>query len=314
MSASQQHDTVKVSQLRPADAEGDRRRGHGARRDPAAPRRRRATRRKAFGSSELLVADRIANTAEEAKAIAQSTLDKLASGSFEAEGVMEGDPRVKAGGKLKLEGFGPASTASTTSASVTHVYGHGDFRTRFAISGRNPRTLTDVMRPKAERDWTAGLVIGLVTNNQDPEKLGRVRVKFPALGDDIEGSWARIALPGAGKDAGMAFLPMVGDEVVVGFEHGDTRRPVVLGCLHNTIDKPHDEDGRRQGRRLARGLRPQGRRDQLGEAARDRRQGADGRSRSTAATDGRGDYSARRQGQVRDQGRQPRSRSRAPAT
>ena len=66
--------------------------------------------------------------------------------------------------------------------SVTHVYGHGDFRTRFAISGRNPRTLSDVMRPKAERDWNAGLVIGLVTNIQDPESLGRVRVQVPDAG------------------------------------------------------------------------------------------------------------------------------------
>ena len=49
---------------------------------------------------ELLVSDRVANTADEARTIAQSTLDKLASGSFEAEGAMEGVPAVKAGGKL----------------------------------------------------------------------------------------------------------------------------------------------------------------------------------------------------------------------
>jgi uncharacterized protein involved in type VI secretion and phage assembly len=202
---------------------------------------------KSFGRAELHVGDRIANTAAEAKTIAQSTLDTLAGGSFEAEGVMEGNPAVKPGGKLKLEGFGRFDGEHHVS-SVTHVYGHGDYRTRFAISGRNPRTLTDVMRPKAERDWSGGLVIGLVTNNQDPESLGRVRVKFSALGDDIESTWARMALPGAGPDAGMAFLPQVGDEVVVAFEHGDARRPIVLGALHNSIDKPHakmagDKDG-----------------------------------------------------------------------
>jgi uncharacterized protein involved in type VI secretion and phage assembly len=148
---------------------------------------------------------------------------------------------VKAGHKLKLEGFGPKFDGEKVVTSVTHVYGHGDYRTKFAISGRNPRTLTDLLRPKPTRDWTASLVIGLVTNINDDEQQGRVRVKFPALGDSVEGTWARVALPNAGKDAGMAFLPQVGDEVVVGFEHGDTRRPVVLGALHNSIDRPHEK-------------------------------------------------------------------------
>jgi uncharacterized protein involved in type VI secretion and phage assembly len=66
-----------------------------------------------------------------------------------------------------------------------------------------------------------------------------VRVKFPTLGESIEGIWARIALPGAGKEAGFSFLPQIDDEVVVAFEHGDTRRPIVLGALHNAVDPPH---------------------------------------------------------------------------
>jgi uncharacterized protein involved in type VI secretion and phage assembly len=239
MSAAQQHDKVKVSSYDPVS----RKAVVGEATQPGAlARAAQEVRDKAstFGASELLVSDRVANTADEARTIAQSTLDKLASGSFEAEGTMEGDPAVKAGGKLKLEGFGRFDGEHHLT-SVTHVYGHGDFRTRFAISGRNPRTLTDVMRPKAERDWTSGLVIGIVTNIQDPESLGRVRVKFPTLGDSIEGIWARIALTGAGPDAGMSFLPQIDDEVVVGFEHGDTRRPVVLGALHNSVDKPHEK-------------------------------------------------------------------------
>jgi uncharacterized protein involved in type VI secretion and phage assembly len=246
LTATQQHQKVRVTSYDPVS----RKAVVGEATQPSAistAAKEARDKAKTFGRSELQVGDRIANTAAEAKAIAQSTLDTLASGSFEAEGVMEGDPKVKPGGKLKLEGFGRFDGEHHLS-SVTHSYGHGDFRTRFAISGRNPRTLTDVMRPKAERDWTTGLVIGLVTNNQDPDGLGRVRVKYSALGDDIESTWARVALPGAGPDAGMAFLPQVGDEVVVAFEHGDARRPIVLGALHNSIDKPHkkmagDKDG-----------------------------------------------------------------------
>ena len=138
----------------------------------------------------------------EATTLAQSTLDALAGGSFEADGVMHGNPAVRAGGKLKIEGFKAPFDGEYVLTSVTHLYGGGDYRTKFSISGRHPRTLTDVMRPKPDRDWGAnGLVIGLVTNNDDPEKLGRVRVKFPQLGDTIEGTWARIATPGGGRRA-----------------------------------------------------------------------------------------------------------------
>jgi uncharacterized protein involved in type VI secretion and phage assembly len=240
VTAAQQHDKVKVSSYDPAQKKtvvGEATTPAGISALAQQVRREGAS----FGSSELLVADRIVTTQAEAQALAQSVMDKLASGSFEAEGIMHGDPAVKAGGTLALKGFGKQFDGDQHLSAVTHVYGHGDYRTRFSISGRNPRTLTDAMRPKSERDWTSGLVIGLVTNIEDKEQLGRVRVKFTALGDQIESTWARVAGPGAGPGAGMSFLPQVGDEVVVAFEHGDTRRPVVLGALHNAIDKPDEK-------------------------------------------------------------------------
>jgi uncharacterized protein involved in type VI secretion and phage assembly len=83
-----------------------------------------------------------------------------------------------------------------------------------------------------------GVVVGLVTNNQDPDGLGRVKVKFPWLSDVDESSWARIAAPMAGKQRGACFLPEVDDEVLVAFEHGDVRFPYVLGALWNGQDAP----------------------------------------------------------------------------
>jgi uncharacterized protein involved in type VI secretion and phage assembly len=83
-----------------------------------------------------------------------------------------------------------------------------------------------------------GVVVGLVTNNQDPDGLGRVKVKFPWLSDVDESSWARIAAPMAGKQRGACFLPEVDDEVLVAFEHGDMRFPYVLGALWNGQDAP----------------------------------------------------------------------------
>jgi uncharacterized protein involved in type VI secretion and phage assembly len=84
----------------------------------------------------------------------------------------------------------------------------------------------------------AAVVVGVVTNNQDPDKLGRVKLRFPWLSDAEESSWARLAVPMAGNARGTFFLPEVDDEVLVAFEHGDLRFPYVLGALWNGKDAP----------------------------------------------------------------------------
>lgn len=91
------------------------------------------------------------------------------------------------------------------------------------------------------RIW--GVVVGVVTNNQDPDKLGRVRVRFPWLSDTEESHWARLAVPMAGEDRGLFFLPEVDDEVLVAFEQGDPRLPYVLGALWNGKDTPPADNG-----------------------------------------------------------------------
>lgn len=88
----------------------------------------------------------------------------------------------------------------------------------------------------------AGVVVGVVTNNQDPEKMGRVKVKFPWLSDEDESNWARVASPMAGKERGLFLLPEVDDEVLVAFEHGDPRFPYVVGSLWNGTDAPPAEN------------------------------------------------------------------------
>jgi uncharacterized protein involved in type VI secretion and phage assembly len=87
------------------------------------------------------------------------------------------------------------------------------------------------------------VVVAQVTNNDDPEKTGRVKLKFPWLSDGYESDWARMTQVGAGPDSGASFMPEVNDEVLVAFEFGDVRRPVVIGGLHNGVDKPKLGDG-----------------------------------------------------------------------
>ena len=99
---------------------------------------------------------------------------------------------------------------------------------------------------------TYGVAAGLVTNNQDPQGLGRVRVKFPWLSDDNESDWVRIATFMAGNQRGGYFLPEVGDEALVAFEHGDINRPYVIGFLWNGVDKPPEanSDGKNSIRKI----------------------------------------------------------------
>jgi uncharacterized protein involved in type VI secretion and phage assembly len=68
-------------------------------------------------------------------------------------------------------------------------------------------------------------------------------VKFPWLSDTYVSDWARTVQPGAGPRRGAVVLPEVNDEVLVGFEQGDLRRPYVLGGLWNGVDKPNLGDG-----------------------------------------------------------------------
>ena len=78
--------------------------------------------------------------------------------------------------------------------------------------------------------------MGIVTNNQDPENMHRVKVRFPWLSNDVESNWARVAAPMSGKDRGAYFLPEVDDEVLVAFEHGLVDHPFVVGSLWNGKD------------------------------------------------------------------------------
>src|SRR5689334_12460780 len=105
--------------------------------------------------------------------------------------------------------------------------------------------LLDTLEEQKQSDRVYGVVVAIVTNRKDPEEMGRVKLRYPWLGENAEGYWARIATPMAGNERGIYFLPEVEDEVLVAFEHGDLRFPYVIGSLWNGRDKPpvKNDDG-----------------------------------------------------------------------
>ena len=102
-----------------------------------------------------------------------------------------------------------------------------------------------------------GVAPAQVTDIKDPDGQGRVRVKLPWSPDSggaAYEAWARIATLFAGNKRGSWFIPDVVDEVLVAFEHGDPRRPFVLGGLWNGSDKP-DESMDGGGRNYKKSIR-----------------------------------------------------------
>jgi uncharacterized protein involved in type VI secretion and phage assembly len=195
-----------------------------------------------LGGGTIAVTDRVADSMSEANAIARSTLQRLADSFYEADGQAWGNPALMAGVQVQIKGVGTQFGGTFTVTGSTHSYrGATGYRTSFQISGRSSRTLLELIRPPEERDWSSTLVVGVVTNNNDQDGMGRVRVKYPSLSDSEESAWARIATPSAGSARGLLMLPQNGEEVIIGFEHGDTRRPIVIGSVFNGSDTPGEE-------------------------------------------------------------------------
>jgi uncharacterized protein involved in type VI secretion and phage assembly len=143
-------------------------------------------------------------------------------------------PGVRAGTTISVSGAGGAFSGDYLVTAVRHVivpeescFGYGN---RFsAIPASVP------FRPSRATPVPtfAGTITAVVTNNNDPDKLYRVKVKFPV--GPFESNWARVAVPHRG---GAFALPEINDEVLVAFEGGDVRRPYVIGSLYNGRDRP----------------------------------------------------------------------------
>lgn len=103
--------------------------------------------------------------------------------------------------------------------------------------------IADGVRRELQAEKIFGVVVGLVSNNKDEDGMNRVKVTFPWLSEDEESHWARVSCLMAGDQRGALFLPEVGDEVLVAFEHGDIDRPYVIGALWNGVDKPPITNG-----------------------------------------------------------------------
>ncbi|GAB1420219.1 VgrG-related protein [Anaerolineales bacterium] len=189
-------------------------------------------------STHMMVNEPVKDQSE-ANAIAKSVMDEIISGFVVADCVIFGNPNIKVGDIVEIKNTGSRFSGKYRTTSVTHIYDPSAFETHFTVEGLRPLTPARLMREhtKNSKAW-GGVYPALVTNNTDPENLGRVKLIFPWLNDTTETHWARVTGMGAGNQRGLMILPEVNDEVLVAFEQGDFNLPYVIGGLWSDIDKP----------------------------------------------------------------------------
>jgi phage protein D/phage baseplate assembly protein gpV len=195
---------------------------------------------KKFAGPPFVVADGPRRTPAEAKAGADALAARLGGACVELDGVATGNPKLRAGTAVTLANVGEPFTGKYTLTGTRHLFtAEVGYTTEFTVSGRQERSLygltTGAIGGGTRPPGTA-LVPGVVSDVRDPVKLGRVKLTFPWLSTDFTSNWARVLQSGAGKARGALVIPEVGDEVLVGFEHGDFEAPYVLGGLHNGKD------------------------------------------------------------------------------
>lgn len=200
-----------------------------------------------FGDSQVEVINAPVNSQAEADAMAKSLMASTVGDHVYAEGTLvQGNADMEPRKFIDVTGVGTRFKGKYYVTAVTHRYtGFRGYETSFVVGERRSDSLLELVDsgpggiPPAKR--MNGVATAVVTNVEDPDNMGRVKVMLPWLNDgsaEVETFWARIATPGAGINRGIMFLPEVDDEVLVSFEHGDVMRPYIVGGLWNGKDKP----------------------------------------------------------------------------
>lgn len=197
-----------------------------------------------FGAATYTSSAIPVNTMGEANHVAKAIANQIAGTFAHLQGTSLGNPKLRAGVVVSIGPTGNPFSGKYVITSARHRLADGGYHTELACAGLSDIGLggtTGAAELAAATEVPApmpGVMIGVVTNNKDPDNLGRVKVKLPHMAASLESGWLRVVSPGIGTGRGFVALPEVNDEVLIAFEKGDIRHGYVLGGLYNGMDKP----------------------------------------------------------------------------
>ncbi|MCW5317869.1 VgrG-related protein [Nostoc sp. KVJ3] len=192
-------------------------------------------------SPKMIVVDKPVASQDQAKAMAQALCDELGGEFVYADAKGEGNPEIRPGRVINLNGMGDRYSGKYYVTETRHFFSQRVYETDFSVRGLRSGNLFTTLSPEKRLQPSETLLVGIVTDNKDPRSWGRVKLMFPTLTEEHTSDWARVVAVGAGSNRGFDCLPEVGDEVLVGFEHGDIHRPYVIGGVWNGKDAPPEK-------------------------------------------------------------------------
>jgi phage protein D/phage baseplate assembly protein gpV len=173
---------------------------------------------------------------DQADALAQAELDRSLAEEVTFWGIAEGDPGLIPGARVRVDGLPGSLAGEFVLTAVNHSI---DYRRGFTTE-----MTTAVPQRAVAQQRGASLAYGEVSQVDDPEGLGRIKVMLPCF-EEIEIGWLELLLPAAGPDKGLIALPDVGDKVLLIMTESDPAQSIVLGGLYGSESPPDSgvEDG-----------------------------------------------------------------------
>lgn len=99
-----------------------------------------------------------------------------------------------------------------------------------------------IRRKKSVDEKCYGKYRGIVIDNQDPQKRGRLKLRIPSVLNDQASDWALPCMPyGGAPQQGMFMVPEVDALVWVEFEAGDVHCPIWVGTFWMAEGDPPED-------------------------------------------------------------------------
>jgi phage baseplate assembly protein gpV/phage protein D len=169
-----------------------------------------------------------------AQLLAQAELDRATAAELTVRGTAQGDPALRPGAAIRITGVAARLAGSYVLTEVTHtVDPELGYLTQLASAPPPPS-------PRADGPGT--MALGRVSSVDDPDRLGRVRVRLPAFGG-LETGWLQVLGAGAGAKKGLCILPDTDDQVLVSLVRGDLGQAIVLGGLYGDANPDPGVEG-----------------------------------------------------------------------